>query len=95
MATKQVRYLKRDDWVRGPEPNPGRAQLLARVVSCDVFATATGEQARLTVDLPDGLVIAHQNPDNMVEVWKPSDLPRVMVKRDEWPAIQPTLALAQ
>lgn len=84
-STKQVKYLKRGDWVMGPEPErAGQPQLLALV---DGVRVDSDGMASVDTILMNQLFTARQNAENVVAVWANSDLPH-RVKRDgEWPAM--------
>lgn len=84
MSTKQVRYLKRGDWILGPEPRPGQPRLLANVLG--VLLKDNG-MADVEVMVRQHTFTGQQNADNVVRVWANSDLPHRMKRGDEWPAI--------
>ena len=85
MRTKQCKYLSRGDWVLGPEPKPGQPRLLGKVTSIEPHMTVEGEQLRVYVDLPIGVVPTFAHPENVVQVWQDHELPRP-TSGEDWPA---------
>lgn len=84
MKTKQVKFLKQDDWVLGPEPKPGNPRLLARVMG---IAIGSNGMCDVEVQLQQHTFIAQQNGENVVQCWETSDLPHRVKRADEWPAM--------